>query len=212
MSIAEPSTAARLRSNQLGEHCSPAVSINCLQQLKAREQIFRVIRRATGTFELHDDLALLTNLVLHACNFCFYFCQAVPKGSAIHGTFPSMSQRKPHQKNKKPRHLSQSRGSNNAGYALKPEGASRASDVLCLKLVASRKFRFSTSAIVLDAGAIMLVPGSGNTACDENRGQDIRRRDAHRAHLHSCFVFGIVGNGAWPVTAAMIQAEPLFCW
>jgi hypothetical protein len=74
---------------ELSEHRSPAVSVGRLQQLKARKQIFRVIRRATGTFQLQDDIAVFANLLLHACNLCFYFCQPLLKGGAIHETLHS---------------------------------------------------------------------------------------------------------------------------
>ena len=45
-----------------------------------------MIRWATGTFELSDNFALLAYLVLHIYDFRFYFCDALFKGTAIHGT------------------------------------------------------------------------------------------------------------------------------
>ena len=58
--------------------------MNCLQQLKSGKQIFCVLRLLAGTFQLDDDFALLSYLMLHACNFCFYLSQASLKGSAVH--------------------------------------------------------------------------------------------------------------------------------
>jgi hypothetical protein len=62
---------------KLSEHCSPAVLVSCLQQLKASKQIFRVIRWMTSTFKLDDNFVLLTYSVLHTRNLCFYFCQSL---------------------------------------------------------------------------------------------------------------------------------------
>ena len=58
--------------------------MNCLQQLKSGKQIFCVLCLLAGTFQLDDDFALLSYLMLHTCNLCFYLSQASLKGSAVH--------------------------------------------------------------------------------------------------------------------------------
>jgi hypothetical protein len=43
-----------------------------------------MLRLLASTFQLDDDFALLTYLMLHTCNLCLYLSQASLKGSVIH--------------------------------------------------------------------------------------------------------------------------------
>jgi hypothetical protein len=57
---------------QLRTHRLAAGSVSRVQELKAGKQIFRMLGRSPGAFELANDLMLLADLLLNSRDLCLY--------------------------------------------------------------------------------------------------------------------------------------------
>ncbi len=60
------------------------IAVSGLQKLQPRQQVFRMIRRASVAFDLGDNLALLRDLTQPVCNPLLNFRQALLETCTIH--------------------------------------------------------------------------------------------------------------------------------